>query len=32
MEAIGLEKIFEVDDTILSETDWFDDEIMSTKH
>lgn len=30
--AIGLEKVFEVDDTLLAETDWFDDEIMSTKH
>lgn len=32
LESIGLEKVFEVDDAILSETDWFDDEIMSTKH
>ena len=30
--AIGLEKVFEVDETLLAETDWFDDEIMSTKH
>ena len=30
--AIWLEKVFEVDDTLLAETDWFDDEIMSTKH
>ena len=32
LESIGLEKVFEVDETILAETDWFDDEIMSTKH
>jgi ribonucleoside-diphosphate reductase beta chain len=32
LEAIGLEKVFEVDETLLAETDWFDDEIMSTKH
>lgn len=32
LESIGLEKVFEVDDTLLAETDWFDDEIMSTKH
>lgn len=32
LDSIGLEKIFEVDDTLLAETDWFDDEIMSTKH
>lgn len=32
LEAIGLEKVFEIDEEILSETDWFDDEIMSTKH
>lgn len=30
--AIGLEKVFEIDETLLAETDWFDDEIMSTKH
>ena len=30
--SIGLEKVFEVDETLLAETDWFDDEIMSTKH
>ncbi len=32
LESIGLEKIFEIDDELLAETDWFDDEIMSTKH
>ncbi len=32
MESIGLEKLFEVDEKILAQTDWFDDEVMSTKH
>lgn len=32
LEAIGLEKVFETDDKLLEQTDWFDDEIMSTKH
>lgn len=32
LEAIGLEKVFETDDALLEQTDWFDDEIMSTKH
>lgn len=32
LEAIGLEKVFETDDKLLEHTDWFDDEIMSTKH
>ena len=30
--SIGMEKIFEVDEALLSETDWFDDEVMATKH
>ncbi len=32
LESIGLEKIFETDEKLLEQTDWFDDEIMSTKH
>lgn len=32
LESIGLEKIFETNDKLLEQTDWFDDEIMSTKH
>lgn len=32
LEAIGLEKVFETDEKLLEQTDWFDDEIMSTKH
>ena len=30
--SIGMEKIFEVDETLRAETDWFDDEVMATKH
>ena len=32
LESIGLEKIFEINEELVAETDWFDDEIMSTKH
>lgn len=32
LEAIGLERIFEVDEYEIMETDWFDEEIVSTKH
>ncbi len=32
LESIGIEKIFEIDDTLLMETEWFDDEIIGTKH
>lgn len=32
MQSIGMEKIFEVDEDLLAETDWFDDEILTTKH
>ena len=32
LESIGIDKIFEVDETLLSETEWFDDEIIGTKH
>ena len=32
LESIGIEKIFEVDGELLSKTDWFDDEIIGTKH
>jgi len=31
LEAIGMEKMFEVDQHILSETEWFDDEVSMTK-
>ncbi len=30
--AIGIQRIFEVDSTILEKTDWFDDEVIATKH
>lgn len=32
LESIWIEKIFEIDEKELEKTDWFDDEIMSTKH
>lgn len=32
LESIGIEKTFEVDQNLLQETEWFDDEIIGTKH
>jgi len=32
LEAIGIDKIFEVDQELLAQTEWFDDEIIGTKH
>ncbi len=32
LESIGVEKIFEVDEKLVEKTDWFDDEVMATKH
>ncbi|MEM7380860.1 MAG: ribonucleotide-diphosphate reductase subunit beta [Bacteroidota bacterium] len=32
LESIGIEKIFEVDQKLLAQTEWFDDEIIGTKH
>ncbi|MDC7994713.1 ribonucleotide-diphosphate reductase subunit beta [Altibacter sp. HG106] len=32
LESIGIEKIFNVDNAILAKTEWFDDEIIGTKH
>lgn len=32
LESLGIEKIFEVDPAALAETEWFDDEIIGTKH
>lgn len=32
LDSIGIERIFEIDEAELQKTDWFDDEIMSTKH
>jgi ribonucleoside-diphosphate reductase beta chain len=30
--SIGLEKIFEVDEALVEQTEWFDEEIVTTKH
>ena len=32
LTSIGIDKIFEVDEALLNETEWFDDEIIGTKH
>ncbi|MDX1331935.1 MAG: ribonucleotide-diphosphate reductase subunit beta [Robiginitalea sp.] len=32
LESIGIKKIFDVNEAILQETEWFDDEIIGTKH
>lgn len=32
LEAIGLERIFEVDEEEVVKSDWFDDEVVATKH
>ena len=32
LESIGIDKVFEVDQNLVSETEWFDDEIIGTKH
>ena len=32
LESIGIDKVFDVDQALLAETDWFDDEIIGTKH
>lgn len=32
LESIGYTAIFEVDDDLVEQTDWFDDEIKATKH
>jgi ribonucleoside-diphosphate reductase beta chain len=32
LESIGIAKVFEVDQKLLAETEWFDDEIIGTKH
>jgi ribonucleoside-diphosphate reductase beta chain len=29
---IGIEKVFDVDEKMVEETDWFDDEVVATKH
>jgi ribonucleoside-diphosphate reductase beta chain len=32
LESIGIPKIFDVDQKLLEQTEWFDDEIIGTKH
>lgn len=32
LESIGIEKVFDVNDELLAQTEWFDDEIIGTKH
>ena len=32
LESIGIEKVFEVDEDLVAHTEWFDDEIIGTKH
>ncbi|NRD24389.1 ribonucleotide-diphosphate reductase subunit beta [Winogradskyella litoriviva] len=30
--SIGIEKVFEIDESLIQQTEWFDDEIIGTKH
>ena len=32
LESIGIEKVFEVNEELVQKTEWFDDEIIGTKH
>ncbi len=32
LQSIGIEKVFEVDQVLVERTEWFDDEIIGTKH
>ncbi len=32
LESIGIKAVFEVDEALVGETEWFDDEIIGTKH
>ncbi|WP_298493287.1 ribonucleotide-diphosphate reductase subunit beta [uncultured Algibacter sp.] len=32
LESIGIEKVFDVNEALLEQTEWFDDEIIGTKH
>src|SRR5690554_4563366 len=32
LESIGIDKVFDIDESLLAETEWFDDEIIGTKH
>ncbi|WP_394371113.1 ribonucleotide-diphosphate reductase subunit beta [Winogradskyella vincentii] len=32
LQSIGIDKVFDIDETLLEQTEWFDDEIIGTKH
>ena len=32
LESIGIDKVFDVDQSLVLKTEWFDDEIIGTKH
>ena len=32
LESIGIDKVFDVNEALIQETEWFDDEIIGTKH
>lgn len=32
LESIGIEKIFDINEDLIQQTEWFDDEIIGTKH
>ncbi|BAO54439.1 ribonucleotide-diphosphate reductase subunit beta [Nonlabens marinus] len=32
LASIGIEKVFEIDEELIAQTEWFDDEIIATKH
>ena len=32
LNSIGIDSIFEIDESLLKVTEWFDDEILTTKH
>lgn len=32
LESIGIDSVFTINETLLNETEWFDDEIIGTKH
>ena len=32
LKSIGLEPLFEIDESLVQQTDWFDDEVIATKH
>jgi len=32
LASIGIEKVFEIDEELIAQTEWFDDEIIGTKH